>query len=115
MLETEDGVRDKDEDAVDVTERGVGLLEGEETDWMTGAGSGGGGADGNRRGVNAIKVVIVSVMAIKLPILVGETLGCRGDELKEVSCETTKLTQELAVKLEQGETFVSGTQWQTEK
>ena len=29
--------------------------------------------------------------------------------------ETTKLTQELAVKLEQGETFVSGTQWQTEK
>ena len=86
MLETEDGVRDKDEDAVDVTERGVGLLEGEETDWMTGAGSGGGGADGNRRGVNAIKVVIVSVMAVKLPILVGETLGCRGDELKEVSC-----------------------------
>ena len=29
--------------------------------------------------------------------------------------ETTKLTQELAVKLEQGEAFVSGTQWQTEK
>ena len=29
--------------------------------------------------------------------------------------ETTKLTQELAVRLEQGETFVSGTQWQTEK
>ena len=29
--------------------------------------------------------------------------------------ETTKLTQELAVKLEQGETFISGTQWQTEK
>ena len=29
--------------------------------------------------------------------------------------ETTKLTQELAVKLEQGKTFVSGTQWQTEK
>ena len=32
-----------------------------------------------------------------------------------VQPETTKLTQELAVKLEQGETFVSGTQWQTEK
>ena len=27
----------------------------------------------------------------------------------------TKLTQELALRLEQGETFVSGTQWQTEK
>ena len=32
-----------------------------------------------------------------------------------LSSETTKLTQELAVRLEQGETFVSGTQWQTEK
>ena len=29
--------------------------------------------------------------------------------------EMTKLTQELAVKLEQGETSVSGTQWQTEE
>ena len=33
----------------------------------------------------------------------------------DTESETTKLTQEPAVKLEQGETFVSGTQWQTEK
>ena len=56
MLEIEDGVRDKDDDAVDVAERGVGPLEGEETDWVTGAGTGGGGADGDRIGVNAIEV-----------------------------------------------------------
>ena len=61
------------------------LLESEETDWVTGAGGGGSGADGDRRGVNAIEVVIVSVMAVKLPILVGETLGHRGDDSKEVS------------------------------
>ena len=36
-------------------------------------------------------------------------------ERDDLQIETTKLTQELAVKLEQGETFVSGTQWQTEK
>ena len=35
--------------------------------------------------------------------------------LLHLGIEMTKLTQELAVKLEQGETFVSGTQWQTEK
>ena len=55
-LEIEDGVRDKDEDAVDVTERRVGPLEGEETDWVTGAGSGGGGADDDRIDVDAIEV-----------------------------------------------------------
>ena len=33
----------------------------------------------------------------------------------EVRGEMTKLTQELAVKLEQGGTSVSGTQWQTEE
>ena len=52
---------------------------------MTGAGGGGSGADGDRRGVDAIEVVIVSVMAVKLPILVGEMLGHRGDDSKEVS------------------------------
>ena len=34
---------------------------------------------------------------------------------QNMTFETTKLTQELAVRLEQGETFVSGAQWQTEK
>jgi hypothetical protein len=86
-LDTVDGVRDKDEDAVDVIERGVGPLEGEETDWVIKAGSGGGGGGGGGRGVDATEVVIVSVTAVKLPKLVsGETLGRINDESKEASC-----------------------------
>lgn len=83
MLDTVDGVRDRDDDSVDVIESGVGPLEGEETDWVTGAGGDGGGG---RRGVDTAEVVIVSVIAIKLPKLVnGETLGCINDVSKEVS------------------------------
>ena len=52
-----------------MTERGVGPLEGEETDWVTGAGSGGGGADGDRRGVDAIEVVIV-MLALLRPYII---------------------------------------------
>lgn len=84
-LDTVDGVRDKDEDAVDVIERGVGPLEGEETDWVIKAG-GGGGSGGGGRGVDTTEVVIVSVTAVKLPKLVsGETLGRINDESKETS------------------------------
>lgn len=79
-LDTVDGVRDKVEDAVDVVDRGVGPLEGEETEWVTGTAGGGGG------GVDTTEVVIVSVMAVKLPKLVnGETLGRINDVSKEAS------------------------------
>ena len=75
-----DGVRDKDEDAVDVIERGVGPLEGEETDREIRAGGGSGS------GVDTTEVVTVSVTAVKLPKLVnGETLGRINDVSKELS------------------------------
>lgn len=78
-LDTVDGVRDKVEDAVDVVDRGVGPLEGEEMECVTGAAGGGGGVD-------TTEVVIVSVMAVKLPKLVsGETLGRINDVSKEAS------------------------------
>ena len=75
-----DGVRDKDEDAVDVIERGVGPLEGEDTDRAIRAGGGSGS------GVDTTEVVTVSVTAVKLPKLVnGETLGRINDVSKELS------------------------------
>lgn len=98
-LETVDGVRDKDDDAVEI-ESGVGPLEGEEIDWVVGAGNGGdsgggggggGGGDGGcitggRRRMDSTEVVIVSVTAVKLPKLVnGETLGRMNDVSKEAS------------------------------
>jgi hypothetical protein len=77
-----DGVRDKDEDAVDVIERGLGPLEGEEMVCMTGGGNGNNGGGG---AYDIIEVVIVSVI-VKLPKLVnGETLGRRIDVSKEIS------------------------------
>lgn len=85
-----DAVRDRDEEAVDVIERGVGPLEGEEMDWATsgGAGSAGGGGGGGTGGggpADTTEVVIVSVMAVKLPKLVnGETLG-RLNDVSEAS------------------------------
>ena len=89
-------MRDNVEDAVDVRERGVGPLEGEETDRATGAGSGGssngggggsGGGGTERRGVDTTDVLIVSVIAVKLPRLVnGEPLGCRKVVSMEASC-----------------------------
>ena len=84
MLETVDGVRDRDDDSVDVRERGVGPLEGEEIDWATGAGSAGGGGGGGGRGADTTEVVMVSVTAVKLSKLVnGE--GRRKDVSGEVS------------------------------
>ena len=49
------------------------------------------------------------------PLSVPKFLPSVSSVLQPLVPETTKLTQELAVRLEQGETFVSGTQWQTEK
>ena len=77
---------------------------------------------------NGMRSLITSLAALNLTIFIPTLVSIFGtmEILSKLSqyesttfccsqTETTKLTQELTVKLEQGRTSVSGTQWQTEE